>query len=78
MEIDEAAAGGQAGIDDADELRFGLSRLPPRQRVAVVLRHLHGLSHEEIAAHMNCTTGTAKSHISRGLHTMRIYLSTRT
>jgi len=51
-----------------DEL---LSLLPPRQRIAVVLRVIDGLSESETAAAMGTSVGTAKSNLSRGLRTIR-------
>jgi RNA polymerase sigma-70 factor (ECF subfamily) len=45
--------------------------LPESQRVAVVLRHVSGLSLAEIAEVLDCPQGTVKSHISRGLTCLR-------
>jgi RNA polymerase sigma-70 factor (sigma-E family) len=49
-----------------------LSRLPPRQRAAIVLRYYADLGDEDIAATLGCRTGTVRSSISRGLATLRI------
>lgn len=49
-----------------------LSRLPPRQRAAIVLRYYADLSDEDIAATLGCRTGTVRSSISRGLAALRI------
>ena len=51
-----------------------LARLPDRQRIAVLLRHVEGLPIGEIAEVLGCPEGTAKSHISRGLATLRALL----
>jgi RNA polymerase sigma factor (sigma-70 family) len=51
-----------------------LSRLPDRQRIAVLLRHVEGLPTGEVAEILGCPEGTAKSHISRGLSTLRSLL----
>lgn len=48
-----------------------LANLPPRQRVTVVLRVIDGLSTEETAAQMDCSTGTVKSNLARGLERLR-------
>jgi RNA polymerase sigma-70 factor (sigma-E family) len=48
-----------------------LSRLPPRQRVTVVLRVLDGMTEAETAATLGCSAGTVKSNLSRGLAAMR-------
>jgi RNA polymerase sigma factor (sigma-70 family) len=52
------------------ELAELLARLPPSQRVAVVLRHVVGLSIAETAMTLQIPEGTVKSHVSRGLRTL--------
>jgi RNA polymerase sigma factor (sigma-70 family) len=59
-----------------DEWRERLSRLPRRQRDAVVLRHVVGLSYEEIGEVVGCPAGTAKSDVHRGLGRLRTLLAT--
>ncbi|MEZ0580617.1 SigE family RNA polymerase sigma factor [Nocardioides sp. MH1] len=49
----------------------GLAELTPQQRAAVVLRVLADLDHQQIAEHLGCSPGTARSHLSRGLARMR-------
>ncbi|MDQ6848916.1 MAG: SigE family RNA polymerase sigma factor [Actinomycetota bacterium] len=49
-----------------------LSRLPTRQRAAIVLRYFEDLCDEDIAAALGCRTGTVRSCISRGLATLRV------
>ncbi len=48
-----------------------LATLPDPQRQAVVLRHVVGLPYAEVAEAMGCPVGTAKSHASRGLASLR-------
>ncbi|HZE40640.1 MAG TPA: SigE family RNA polymerase sigma factor [Stackebrandtia sp.] len=48
-----------------------LSRLPARQRLAVVLRFWEDLSVEQTAEIMKCSQGTVKSQTARGLQTLR-------
>jgi RNA polymerase sigma-70 factor (ECF subfamily) len=48
-----------------------LDTLPDPQRQAVVLRHVVGLPYAEVAEAMACPVGTAKSHASRGLASLR-------
>ena len=48
-----------------------LAGLPAGQRHAVVLRHWVGLSVEETAADLGCSTGTVKSQTARGIHRLR-------
>jgi RNA polymerase sigma-70 factor (ECF subfamily) len=52
-----------------------LTTLPSQQRVAVVLRHVAGLSYAELATVLACPEGTAKSHVSRGLNRLRTLLT---
>lgn len=48
-----------------------LAALPDLQRQAVVLHHVVGLPYTEVAEVMGCPVGTAKSHASRGLTSLR-------
>ena len=54
-----------------EALQAELLRLPPDQRLAVILCDVEGLSYEEIAANMSSSIGTVKSRISRGRARMR-------
>lgn len=58
-------------------LLAALAQLPARQRAAVVLRVLEDLDHAGIAARLDCSVGTARSHLSRGLARMRELAATR-
>ena len=53
------------------ELNRLLAGLPVVQRSAVTLRHVAGLSISEIAVLLGCPEGTVKSHISRGMSSLR-------
>jgi RNA polymerase sigma-70 factor (ECF subfamily) len=57
--------------DEGDRLAALLQRIPEKQRIAVVLRHIVGLSYTEVAEVLACPEGTAKSHVSRGLDQLR-------
>ncbi len=59
-----------------DEWRQRLAKLTRRQRDAVVLRHVVGLSYEEIGEVLDCPAGTAKSDVHRGLGRLRTLLAT--
>jgi RNA polymerase sigma-70 factor (ECF subfamily) len=48
-----------------------LSALPSRYRLAVELRHVHGLSYEEIAQALERPVNTAKTHVHRGVALLR-------
>jgi RNA polymerase sigma-70 factor (sigma-E family) len=56
---------------DANEMFDALSRLPYRQRVALVLQFYEGLSHAEIAEMLGCREGTVASLVHRGLAQLR-------
>lgn len=48
-----------------------LRALPRRQRDVVVLRHLSGLSEQEVAAALKIAQGTVKTHLRRGMAALR-------
>ena len=81
-ELQQAAAGLDAREDDAAvqilgrvetsaDLAQALGELPPRQRVALVLRYFEDLSEAETAEAMGCSLGTVKSTTSRALGRLR-------
>ena len=55
----------------AAALNDAISLLPPKQRMALVLRYVHDLSHEQVAAAMGIRPGTASALISRGTAALR-------
>ena len=55
-----------------------LSELTPSQRLAFLLRHYEGMTYEEIANAMNCSTGTVKKGVSRAVGKLRARLSAET
>jgi RNA polymerase sigma-70 factor (sigma-E family) len=57
--------------DERDAMLAQLSRLPRKQRAAVVLRYYEGYSDAEIAAVLRCGASTVRSQISRALATLR-------
>lgn len=62
-------------FEDGVELRLALNAalltLAPRQRQAIALRYLGGLSDREVADALGISLGSVKTHISRGLHGLR-------
>ncbi|MEO0965143.1 MAG: RNA polymerase sigma factor [Planctomycetota bacterium] len=57
--------------EDHARLRAALGGLPPRQREAVTLRYLEGLTIEQTAEAMRCRQGTVKAAVHKGLKSMR-------
>jgi RNA polymerase sigma-70 factor (sigma-E family) len=62
--------------EQRDELVSVLRQLPLMQRKVIVLRHLADLSVEETAADLGISTGTVKSHTSRGIARLQELLRT--
>lgn len=48
-----------------------LAALPERYRAAVELRHVHGLSYEEVAVALDRPVNTVKTHVHRGVALLR-------
>lgn len=61
-----------ADPSERDAMWRALQELPPRQRVALVLRFYEDLADSQIAEAMGCPVGTAKSLIHRGLERLRM------
>lgn len=71
--VDEVADSSGAVVNRL-AVRDALTRLAPRQRMAIVLRYLVGLRTWEIADAMGCAEGTVKSTINAALSRLRIDL----
>ena len=54
-----------------EAIRRSLSRLPPKQGAAVVLRHVENLSYPEIAQALDCSEDSARANVSQGLRRLR-------
>lgn len=68
------AAGGADWLAESDlssVVRQALMALPPEQRAVVVLRYFDDCSEADIAAALQCSTGTVKSRASRALVALR-------
>jgi len=67
----EPAADPVARRDVRDAWASLLATLPPAQRIAIVLRHVDGLSYAEMAEALGKPEGTLKAQVHRGLATLR-------
>ncbi len=63
-----------ASVLARETLLPALRKLPRRQRAVVVLRYWSDLPEAAIAETMNCSVGTVKSQLSRGLRRLRAQL----
>ena len=79
FELADARTPGPAAItatrEAIDELAATLLQLPPAVRVAIVLRHVDGLSVAETAEALGRPEGTVKAQVSRGLERLRALLA---
>ena len=50
----------------ASSVQSAVSSLPPKFRIAILLRYFEDLSYEEMAKVLNCSMGTVASRLSRG------------
>jgi RNA polymerase sigma-70 factor (sigma-E family) len=66
---------GVIDLEDSTTLRLALAealrKLPRRQREAVALRYLSDLSEADTAQALGISTGSVKTHVHRGLATLR-------
>jgi len=62
------------GIADRDQLERGFRRLPPQQRVVLVLHHYVGYAPSEIAELLGIPDGTARSRLHNAHRAMRAAL----
>ena len=59
----------------AQTVMLALSELTPQQRLIFLLKHHEGMTYEEIAKAVNCSTGTAKKSVSRAVIKLREHLN---
>ena len=61
-------------IETREALHRSLSLLNPRQRLAVVLRYFEGMSSRQISTVLECSEGTARNTLVRGMRKLRTAL----
>ena len=60
-----------AGVETGDRIKGVLDKLPPNQRVALLLSRVEGLSYQEVAKCLETTESAVKSLIFRATQTLR-------
>lgn len=55
-------------------MRQALLRLPPRQRLVIVLRYYEDLTETQAAAAIGCSVGTVRSRTNRAVQKMRVLI----
>ncbi len=61
----------QENSDAMQHFEKVLHDLPTMQRAVVILRHLDGLSTKQVSSILQCSEGTVKTHLFRGLRNLR-------
>lgn len=69
--IDDTASANAVPASDLIDIDRAYRRLSLRQRAAITLNYRHGYSVEECAVFMGCRPGTVRTHLARGLVTLR-------
>ena len=62
---EESALDGLLKEEARERVQEMIARLPPEQRIVVVLRYTEGLAYEEIAEALGCSKGTVASRLNR-------------
>lgn len=82
VQLDAAPEPATAGTEQEAEqreraaaVRAAVAALPARQREAVVLRDLEGLSYEQVAAGLGCSVSSVKSALFRGRQALAVALA---
>jgi RNA polymerase sigma-70 factor (ECF subfamily) len=57
-----------------EHIERALHELPTLQRATVILRHVNGLSTRQVSTILQCSEGTVKTHLHRGLKKMKTLL----
>ncbi len=70
-EVANRSGGSEHEVDERLEVRALLRHLPRRQREALALHYVADLSIEQTAEVMGVTRETAKTHVQRGLDSIR-------
>ncbi|HSS22795.1 MAG TPA: sigma-70 family RNA polymerase sigma factor [Pyrinomonadaceae bacterium] len=60
-----------------EKVMRALAEVTPQQRLVFLLKHLEGMTYEEIARELDCSAGTIKKSISRTIKKLREKLGVR-
>ncbi len=63
--------------DSTESVRMLLAQLPRRQREVIVMRHLHGMTYEEIGKVLEISPATGRVHAHAGLDRLRELMLTQ-
>lgn len=63
-----------SAVQSEHRLHAALAQLDPQPRQLIALAFFRGLTHDEIASHTGIPLGTVKSHIRRGMNTLKAAL----
>jgi RNA polymerase sigma-70 factor (ECF subfamily) len=74
---EESAEQRMLRAEHREYLESGLDVLTDRERTALLLRDVEGLSAEEVAAQLNCSKATVRSHIANGRVKLRRFFERR-
>lgn len=70
--LDRVQEDGAAAVGERDEVRRLLATLTVQQRTAVALRYLFDQTDDEIAAVLDCSAATVRSHLSHARSSLRL------
>lgn len=65
------SSGGPAASEDVIDVDRAYRQLSLKQRAAITLNYRYGYSVDECAAFMGCRPGTVRTHVARGLASLR-------
>jgi RNA polymerase sigma-70 factor (ECF subfamily) len=57
-----------------ETVRDAIMRLPPKQKAAIILRHVQELSYDQVAEALECSQDAARANVYQGLRRLRLEL----
>ena len=71
IDIDQDPSEKLGRVELTAKVRKAISRLPEKQGRAIVMRYLQQHDYQTISEKLNCTTSSARSHVSKALAALR-------